>query len=52
MPQMAPLFWFILFIFFSLVFILFFSLTYFLSPIQKNIFQIFPHPQAPFLWKW
>nr|WOR81164.1 ATP synthase F0 subunit 8 [Anaspides swaini] len=52
MPQMAPLFWFILFIFFSFVFILFFSLTYFLSPPQKNIIQIFSHPGASFLWKW
>nr|YP_010988716.1 ATP synthase F0 subunit 8 [Anaspides eberhardi]WOR81047.1 ATP synthase F0 subunit 8 [Anaspides eberhardi] len=52
MPQMAPLFWFILFIFFSLVLILFFSLTYFLSPIQKNIFQTFSHPGPSFLWKW
>nr|YP_010988677.1 ATP synthase F0 subunit 8 [Anaspides swaini]WOR80995.1 ATP synthase F0 subunit 8 [Anaspides swaini] len=52
MPQMAPLFWFFLFLFFSLVFSLFLSLTYFLFPVQKNIFHIFPSHKSSFLWKW
>nr|WOR81112.1 ATP synthase F0 subunit 8 [Anaspides driesseni] len=52
MPQMAPLFWFLLFIFFSMVFILFSSLTYFLFPIQKNIFHPSPLTKSSFLWKW
>nr|WOR80866.1 ATP synthase F0 subunit 8 [Anaspides swaini] len=52
MPQMAPLFWFFLFLFFTLVFLLFSSLTYFLFPIQKNIFYIFPSSKPFFLWKW
>nr|YP_010988755.1 ATP synthase F0 subunit 8 [Anaspides tasmaniae]WOR80904.1 ATP synthase F0 subunit 8 [Anaspides tasmaniae]WOR81125.1 ATP synthase F0 subunit 8 [Anaspides tasmaniae] len=52
MPQMAPIFWLFLFAFFSFIFILFFSLTYFLHPIQKNIFHTsLPH-KSSFLWKW
>nr|YP_010374014.1 ATP synthase F0 subunit 8 [Episesarma lafondii]QJH91608.1 ATP synthase F0 subunit 8 [Episesarma lafondii] len=35
MPQMAPLYWLYLFVFFLLIFLLFFMLTYFIKPFNN-----------------
>nr|YP_009642122.1 ATP synthase F0 subunit 8 [Austruca lactea]QBZ78055.1 ATP synthase F0 subunit 8 [Austruca lactea]QFG40132.1 ATP synthase F0 subunit 8 [Austruca lactea] len=36
MPQMAPLYWLMLFFFFLLVLMLFFSMNYFIKPFEKK----------------
>nr|YP_010988768.1 ATP synthase F0 subunit 8 [Paranaspides williamsi]WOR81138.1 ATP synthase F0 subunit 8 [Paranaspides williamsi] len=52
MPQMAPIFWLLLFLFFTLIFMLFSSVSYFLIPAQKNTL-LSAHSSKPLLlWKW
>nr|ASA39492.1 ATP synthase F0 subunit 8 [Typhlatya sp. JR2016] len=52
MPQMAPLLWLYLFIFFSLSLVLFFIMTYFLAPSSKAKLAS-PSAKAEQLnWKW
>nr|YP_010384953.1 ATP synthase F0 subunit 8 [Pinnotheres excussus]UPL64950.1 ATP synthase F0 subunit 8 [Pinnotheres excussus] len=40
MPQMAPLYWFILFCFFLITFFMFFTMNYFLTPFSKMTTQM------------
>nr|UGW53134.1 ATP synthase F0 subunit 8 [Neocaridina denticulata sinensis] len=52
MPQMAPLFWLNLFIFFTLIYILFLILNYFISVPSTQ--QMTSDQQVPtkLNWKW
>nr|BBB86763.1 ATP synthase F0 subunit 8 [Pandalus borealis] len=52
MPQMAPLMWLNLYGFFTLVFLLFIIINYYIKPIKK--IETRPQPQSPikFTLKW
>nr|QRW36348.1 ATP synthase F0 subunit 8 [Hydroporus sp. IBE<ESP> AN585] len=52
MPQMAPMNWLILYIFFSLVFILFNFMNYYLFLINKKNNNINKLLKKSFNWKW
>nr|YP_010625187.1 ATP synthase F0 subunit 8 [Atyopsis moluccensis]WBG72626.1 ATP synthase F0 subunit 8 [Atyopsis moluccensis] len=52
MPQMAPLLWLNLFLFFSLIYILFLISNYFLKTPQKNQASSSPATPSKLNWKW
>nr|YP_009442874.1 ATP synthase F0 subunit 8 [Typhlatya miravetensis]SCN12522.1 ATP synthase F0 subunit 8 [Typhlatya miravetensis] len=52
MPQMAPLLWLNLFIFFSFSFMLFFILNYFLTPYSKKKQTSKTKEAKKLNWKW
>nr|YP_009407060.1 ATP synthase F0 subunit 8 [Stygiocaris stylifera]ASA39609.1 ATP synthase F0 subunit 8 [Stygiocaris stylifera] len=52
MPQMAPLFWLNLFIFFSVSFMLFLIMNYFLPPFSKTKPITLPTKSKKLYWKW
>nr|YP_010988651.1 ATP synthase F0 subunit 8 [Allanaspides helonomus]WOR80943.1 ATP synthase F0 subunit 8 [Allanaspides helonomus]WOR80956.1 ATP synthase F0 subunit 8 [Allanaspides helonomus] len=53
MPQMAPLYWFALFLFFSSIFILSTTVTYFIIPSQTKNFLIESSTiNNMYMWKW
>nr|YP_010166598.1 ATP synthase F0 subunit 8 [Hydroporus analis]QRV62689.1 ATP synthase F0 subunit 8 [Hydroporus analis] len=52
MPQMAPMNWLILYIFFSLIFIMFNFLNYYLFLINKKNNNINKLLKKSFNWKW
>nr|YP_010988638.1 ATP synthase F0 subunit 8 [Paranaspides lacustris]WOR80930.1 ATP synthase F0 subunit 8 [Paranaspides lacustris] len=52
MPQMAPLFWLLLFLAFTLIFVLFSSSSYFLIPAQKTTLLPTYLSKPLILWKW
>nr|QNJ33263.1 ATP synthase F0 subunit 8 [Toxeutes macleayi] len=51
MPQMAPLNWLSLFIFFTLIFLMFNTINFFsiIYPIKKDYFK---KVKSPLTWKW
>nr|YP_009406982.1 ATP synthase F0 subunit 8 [Typhlatya monae]ASA39518.1 ATP synthase F0 subunit 8 [Typhlatya monae] len=52
MPQMAPLLWLNLFIFFSFTFLVFFVLNYFIPPYKKIDPMIAYSQHKKLNWKW
>nr|YP_009406995.1 ATP synthase F0 subunit 8 [Typhlopatsa pauliani]ASA39531.1 ATP synthase F0 subunit 8 [Typhlopatsa pauliani] len=52
MPQMSPLLWFNLFIFFSVTFMLFFIINYFLPPFTKTNLPTKMSKMKKLSWKW
>nr|YP_010988664.1 ATP synthase F0 subunit 8 [Allanaspides hickmani]WOR80969.1 ATP synthase F0 subunit 8 [Allanaspides hickmani]WOR80982.1 ATP synthase F0 subunit 8 [Allanaspides hickmani] len=52
MPQMAPLYWFTLFLFFSSIFILTTSITYFILPSQNKFYSSSHLSSKMINWKW
>nr|YP_009407047.1 ATP synthase F0 subunit 8 [Typhlatya arfeae]ASA39596.1 ATP synthase F0 subunit 8 [Typhlatya arfeae] len=52
MPQMAPLLWFNLFTFFSITFMLFFIMNYFLAPYNKIKPTSKTQKTKKLNWKW
>nr|YP_009406969.1 ATP synthase F0 subunit 8 [Stygiocaris lancifera]ASA39505.1 ATP synthase F0 subunit 8 [Stygiocaris lancifera] len=52
MPQMGPLLWLNLFIFFSMSFMLFFVINYFLPPFSKMSPVTSPDKPETLNWKW
>nr|YP_009544450.1 ATP synthase F0 subunit 8 [Lupocycloporus gracilimanus]AYW03837.1 ATP synthase F0 subunit 8 [Lupocycloporus gracilimanus] len=52
MPQMAPLLWLYLYMFFLLSFIVFLTLNYFIKPFEKiNSDNILPYTSPQSNWK-
>nr|YP_009001910.1 ATP synthase F0 subunit 8 [Neochauliodes bowringi]AFB20492.1 ATP synthase F0 subunit 8 [Neochauliodes bowringi] len=52
MPQMAPLNWLILFIFFIMLFILFNIMNYFLILPKSNLHSSYNMKNYSLTWKW
>nr|YP_009406943.1 ATP synthase F0 subunit 8 [Typhlatya galapagensis]ASA39466.1 ATP synthase F0 subunit 8 [Typhlatya galapagensis] len=52
MPQMAPLMWFNLFVFFSVTLILFFIMNHFLKPYYKIHLPTLAIKFKKLNWKW
>nr|YP_010164111.1 ATP synthase F0 subunit 8 [Longpotamon depressum]QRK27439.1 ATP synthase F0 subunit 8 [Longpotamon depressum] len=51
MPQMSPMFWLSLLMFFLLSLMLFLMLNYFLKPFKMFNFTSFSHPFSKLFWK-
>nr|QIZ74897.1 ATP synthase F0 subunit 8 [Neilupotamon papilionaceum] len=52
MPQMAPIFWLSLLMFFLFSFMLFFTLNYFIKPFKVFSPLALSHTLLTYLWKW
>nr|YP_009231706.1 ATP synthase F0 subunit 8 [Moloha majora]ALZ50224.1 ATPase 8 [Moloha majora] len=52
MPQMAPLMWLYLMIFFIMSLLLFMMMNYFIKPYQKNEKFIMNYNDSEKTWKW
>nr|YP_007474216.1 ATP synthase F0 subunit 8 [Opaepele loihi]AEX32606.1 ATP synthase F0 subunit 8 [Opaepele loihi] len=52
MPQMAPLLWLNLFLFFSIIFLFFLIVNYFIKPPFKMEFTLKQPQPIKLYWKW
>nr|UFZ13807.1 ATP synthase F0 subunit 8 [Neochauliodes bachmanus] len=52
MPQMAPLNWLILFIFFTILFIMFNIMNYFMTSPTPKLSSSYNLKNYPLTWKW